>query len=298
MGGAVTGAATFLGLTTLDLIYLVERPPSENQKIVADRQEVAAGGPAANAAVTFAHLGGRARLVTGVGSSLFGEAARSDLAARKVEVVDLASDSSRQPPVSSIAVTKSTGHRAVVSVNARAFRLPATALGAGLDGTPLLLVDGHYMELAVAAAERASAAGARVVFDGGSWKPGTEALLRFVDVAICSNDFRPPGCTSARDTLAAMDQVGFVAITDGPEPVVYRWGARAGRLEVPRVPVVDSLGAGDVLHGAFCRYYLDLEDPVAALRSAIAVATRSCSSFGTRAWMDADVDAGHGPLSR
>jgi sugar/nucleoside kinase (ribokinase family) len=294
----VTGA-TFLGLTTLDLIYLVERLPAENEKIVAEQQEVAAGGPAANAAVTFAHLGGTARLVTGVGSSTFARVAKDDLAAHRVEVADLAWDSGGQPPVSSIAVTKSTGHRAVVSVNSRPFQIPASALGADVFGsTALLMVDGHHMELAIVAAERARAAGMRVVFDGGSWKPGTEELLRLVDAAICSNDFRPPGCDSADDAIEAMSSLWFSAVTDGPEPVRYRAGTRAGRLDVPAVPVVDSLGAGDILHGAFCWYLVELADPVAALRRAISVAARSCSFFGTRAWMTADVGAGHGPLVR
>jgi sugar/nucleoside kinase (ribokinase family) len=291
----VTDHATFLGLTTLDLIYLVERLPGPNEKIVAQRQEVAAGGPAANAAVTFAHLGGRARLVTGLGSSTFARAAKDDLGDRAVEVKDLASDAGGQPPVSSIAVTRSTGHRAVISVNSTPFQLPASAIGGeGFGAARLLMVDGHYMELAIAAAERARAAGMRVVLDGGSWKPHTDELLRFVDAAICSNDFRPPGSETAADAMQALGSVWFAAITNGPRPVCYRMGDAAGHVDVPVVPVVDSLGAGDVLHGAFCRYLLELDDPVAALRCAVPVAARSCSSFGTRAWMAADVGAGHG----
>jgi sugar/nucleoside kinase (ribokinase family) len=293
----VTDHATFLGLTTLDLVYLVERPPSANEKIVAERQEVAAGGPAANAAVTFSHLGGRARLVTGVGSSIFARVAKDDLEAHGVEVADLASESGGQPPVASIIVSRPTGHRAVVSVSSRPFRLPGSALGAdALGATPLLMVDGHYMELAIVAAQRARAAGARVVLDGGSWKPGTEQLLPFVDAAVCSNDFRPPGCGSAADTIETLAGARFVAVTNGPEPVRYRAGARAGAVDVPEVPVVDSLGAGDVLHGAFCKYLLELDDPVAALRRAVSVAARSCSFFGTRVWMAED--AGHAPPAR
>ena len=58
----------FVGLTTLDVLHRVERSPGPNEKVTALRQDVAAGGPAANAAVVFAAMGGTARLITSMGS--------------------------------------------------------------------------------------------------------------------------------------------------------------------------------------------------------------------------------------
>ena len=52
------------------------------------------------------------------------------------------------------------------------------------------------------------------------------------------------------------------------------------------VLMVDTLGAGDILHGAFCRYYAEGNQFVAALQQASRVATLSCRTFGTRAWME------------
>ncbi len=43
----------FVGLITLDLIYLCDRSPEKNEKIVASEQKIVAGGPATNAAITF-----------------------------------------------------------------------------------------------------------------------------------------------------------------------------------------------------------------------------------------------------
>ncbi|MDT5198079.1 MAG: hypothetical protein QOH20_4833 [Mycobacterium sp.] len=54
----------FVGLATLDVIHRIAKAPDANQKITSTAQFVAAGGPAANAAVTFAGLGGAAILVT------------------------------------------------------------------------------------------------------------------------------------------------------------------------------------------------------------------------------------------
>ena len=50
----------FVGLATLDVIHRIAKAPAVNQKVTSTAQFVAAGGPAANAAVTFAALGGDA----------------------------------------------------------------------------------------------------------------------------------------------------------------------------------------------------------------------------------------------
>lgn len=54
----------FAGLATLDIVSHVDRAPGPDEKVTATWQLVAAGGPALNAAVTFAALGGHALLLT------------------------------------------------------------------------------------------------------------------------------------------------------------------------------------------------------------------------------------------
>jgi len=111
-----------------------------------------------------------------------------------LDVVDLLAGMDAAPPVSTVLLTRATGERAVVSVNATAtagVRVPAdAALDDLLDGAAVLLVDGHHLEVAVALAARARRRGVPVVLDGGSWKPGLERLLRHVDHAVLSADFR------------------------------------------------------------------------------------------------------------
>ena len=57
----------FVGLSTMDIVYDVEEFPHANSKVAALSQELYIGGPATNAAIAFAHLGGKATLVTAVG---------------------------------------------------------------------------------------------------------------------------------------------------------------------------------------------------------------------------------------
>lgn len=276
----------FLGLTTLDSIYLADAPPGANQKITADDFTVAAGGPASNAAVAFVHLGGDARLVTALGAHRVAGLIADDLAAHGVELCDLDPDNPTPPPLSSIVVSRASGERAVVSRNAAGRVLGAERFDpALLDGVDLLLADGHQMALAAAASARR---GERLlVVDAGSWKPGFESVLGGADYVLCSADFRPPGCDSEPQVFGWLRDAGVrhAAISHGGDPVSWYGPDGSGEVVVPTVDVVDTLGAGDFLHGAFCRYCVEHDFP-RALELACAVASRSVTRFGTRAWLE------------
>ncbi|WP_261565032.1 PfkB family carbohydrate kinase [Frankia gtarii] len=313
--GAVAGqsAGLFVGLTTLDTIYLVRHPPGPDEKIVADDLVVAAGGPATGAAVAFAHLGGRATLVSAVGSGPLAAAARADLVTLGIRHHDLRPGVPALP-VSAIMVNLAGGERAVVSAHGA---LPAAAPPAAdaaralLAGADVVLVDGHQLDVAVnilgarrsrpTGADGAATSAGRppVVFDGGSWKPGTERLLPHVDVALCGSAFRPPGVGVDPDEVLRYllaHGPSFAAVTHGPGPVRWATARADGEVRPPAVRAVDTLGAGDVFHGAFAWSIaalprLTTAGLVDALAAASRVAARSVTSFGTRSWLTAQDEA-------
>ncbi|WP_258726552.1 PfkB family carbohydrate kinase [Cellulomonas sp. NS3] len=299
------------GLVTLDVLQDVDHVPAPDEKLVATRLDVTFGGPAANAAATAVALGVPARLVTALGSGPVAALVRAGLDEAGVEVVDLLDGVPASPAVSTVLVTRGTGERAVVSVNASASGDLAPAArsraAAVLEGADVLLLDGHHLGAALVLAEAARARGVPVVLDGGSWKPRTDELLGYVDHAVLSADFRlPEGLRGAAQALtagapddhdlAAVALLGpaFVARSAGPGPVRFRRrvtgapDAEVGAVEpstVPAVDVVDTLGAGDVLHGAFAEQLARGVDPVTALAAATRVASRSVQARGARGWV-------------
>ncbi len=274
----------FVGLTTLDLIYLTTRLPNNNEKIVALQQTIAAGGPATNAAVTFNCLGSKAKLLSIIGSHPLSNLIRSDLEEYAVEFIDLEPDKSQSSPVSSIFITESTGERAVVSINAsksqaRLAQIPKDIL----SGINIVLIDGHQLEISCAIAQQAQAQNIPIVLDGGSWKPGLELILPFIDYAICSADFFPPNCHKQKEVFDYLktQQIPHIAITNGARDIQYLSKNKQGRVAINQVKVVDTVGAGDIFHGAFCHYILQ-QNFIKALDSAAKVASFSCQHFGTR----------------
>lgn len=238
--------------------------------------------------MTAALLGVPARLVTAVASSGLGAVVRADCANHGVELVDVAPDGF-VVPVSTVLVTEGTGERAVASRNAgdvEQWVVPdGDALAAALDGVTAVLVDGHHLPVAVAVAEAARSRGIPVLLDAGSWKAGLEALLAHVDVLVASADFRSP----AGDSLPELLDLGlrWVARSAGAGPVAWLAadGSR-GEVPVPVVDVVDTLGAGDVLHGALLADMGErgISDLAAGLAFAVEVAARSVAAPGARGW--------------
>ena len=114
-------------------------------------------------------------------------------------------------------------------------------------------------------------------------------LLPHAQAAICSADFRLAGNDPAADLRAL--GVRQVAITAGAGPI--RWWessdqhtfSASGRLQPPEVTAVDTLGAGDVLHGAFCWHAARGLAFADALAAASALASDRCAHVGLASWL-------------
>ncbi len=279
--------AIFVGLSTIDVVYGVDKFPAANTKVAARSQEVFVGGPATNAAVTFAGLGGQAALVTAAGRHPLSQMVREELQRHSIRLIDLNPKFDEVPVISSVSVDRK-GHLNVVSANATRVPTPSPAVDANLcRQARIVMVDGHYMEACQAWAQAAAADKIPVVFDGGSWKEGTADLLKSVHTAICSADFLPPGCKSRHDVIEFLKSSGVtsIAITDGADPIQFSSATTSGTLRVPPIEVVDTMGAGDVFHGAYCYFASTGCGFVEALAEAAGMATESCRYRGPREWM-------------
>lgn len=274
----------FVGLATLDVIHRVAALPGPNQKITALTTDVAAGGPAAVAAITFAALGGSALLVTALGPGAAADAVRADLAGAGVEAVDVAPPGFVLPPAS-VLVVEGTGERSVVGGGAG--RIPVTPpadadVVAWAEGSEVLLIDGHHPEVAVTFARAAAASGCPVVADLGSAKPVYDRVLPWITDAICSADYR------TADGSAPAEMLGrgplLVAVSHGPDPLEWWTLVDRGSIEVPPVAAVDTLGAGDVLHGAYAFALAAGQERPDALRTAVRVAGIRVAHIGPREW--------------
>lgn len=279
----------FTGLLTLDIAQMTESLPEPGRKGTADIAYMDVGGPAANAAITAAQLGAAAAAVTlhtVVGRGDLADYARRVLARYSVEACDHAPGAA--VPLASIWIG-SGGERTILATNNAHLVLQPEGKMLPAD-TVAVLLDGHYPDLARAVAGEAVEAGIPLVLDCGRWRPIFDELLPVASDVIMCEDFRPPGLDAASDeervvAIAAAGGSALCAMTRGPRDILFTSGdAEVRSMSVPLIEVVDTTGAGDVLHGAYmwCRY-VERRDAGNALAAAAAAASASCSHLGVRA---------------
>ena len=279
--------ALFIGRSVLDVTALVQDFPGPDGKAKALANEVFPGGSALNAAVVFSHLGGEAVLATSLGGNgILRDFLVSDLAAHNVSVQDVCADRSYTIPISTVVSTVNSGFRMIVNGAGEDCDQTCRRSDLVADGFDLILIDQYERHFVSQHHDALRAFKGPVVLDGGGWKDWSLSFLRLADIPIVSEVFCPEGPRIFAGMCAELG-ISRWAMTRGQGGVVWHDQGREGK--IPAVPIdpVDTLGAGDVFHGAFCRAFLETGMFVEALHSANRIAARSCEYFGTRSWMNA-----------
>ncbi len=281
----------FVGRTTLDVLYWLDRLPEEDTKVYARELRAAPGGPALNAAVTHALLGGRTTLVTAVGKGPWAAPVRAELDRHGIALLDLAAGTPYETPLTTVLVNASRATRTIVNppMSAVDLRHLHGTWDPQLGAMPrVALADGFHLDETLPLLAACNQAGAAVCLDGGSWKPRTEELAGLLTAAICSERFTIPGQPCTPDaTIAwfAARGVPHIAVTRGAKSILASDRGRRFEIEVPPIAAADTLGAGDVLHGAFCHAFARQPDFESALRWASKIATLSCQCLGIQDWI-------------
>ncbi|WP_346863622.1 PfkB family carbohydrate kinase [uncultured Draconibacterium sp.] len=277
----------FIGLTTIDIQYFVDTFPQSNIKVKTNPPDILVGGPATNAAVAFSYLNGGANLATAIGDNSFTAFIQKDFNRTQIDCVDLVAAQKNNPVVASV-ITSENGDRNIFTYNPAEIKSEINVEQLFETTDPqVILLDGFYPEFGIQCAQLAKERGIPVVLDCGSWKPQYNVLLKYADVVICSADFLPPNCTDSDDVFVFLKSKNSkeIAISRGGKSILYSDYDKFGEIEINNTFVVDTLGAGDFLHGAFCYYYLK-DSFIGALSKAALFASNTCKFKGTRDWLN------------
>jgi sulfofructose kinase len=272
-----------VGYACVDINFNAPHHPTADEKLRATAMHTCGGGPAANAAVTIARLGGSVRFCGYLGNDAFGDAHLREFASDGV-LADVLQRGEAPTPVAAVTI-KPNGDRSIID-----YRAPS-ALAANdtirLAHTPakVLLVDGHQPLLSLALVEEARALGIPSVLDAGSINDGTLLLYNKVDYLITSEKFAKQfsGEEDPRTALAALDGTApFIACTWGAEGVY--WQDENGQHHMPAFDIepVDTTGAGDAFHGAFALGVAEGLQPKQNMQRASATGALTCLKAGAR----------------
>lgn len=275
----------FTGITGMDFVFYQEGFPSENFKSKTCKYTNFVGGPAANAAITYSLLGGKATLVTAIGDSPIGVIIKNDLENKfKVEVIDVISGNVALPFISAVSVNTLNGNRTIWSGQQSNYNPDKFNLNINFSDAVFCLSDCNLFEISQQVIDLACKSGVPVVLDAGSWKEKMPFYLKASKYAIASGQCETPGF---KDFFEAGTHYGIknIAITDGKNEIKWKSGKITGEILPPYALTVDTLAAGDIFHGAFCFYKFDKNyDFERSLVMASVVAAKSTEYEGPVAW--------------
>jgi ribokinase len=287
------------GSANVDLTVGAPRWPREGETLTGTSFTVGSGGKGLNQAVAAARLGARTAFVGRVGGDAYGSQLQDGLLAEGIDTADLVTDESVPSGVAVVLVDPDGRNRIVVVPGANGQVGPADVerVERRLRTAGVLLVQLELPLRAVTAAvEAAGRLGVRVLLDPAPVPAGPlPAALFGRHVVLTPNESEAAVLVGfdVADDLAA-ERAAQVLLARGAGGVLLKLGARGllwatdlGLVRVPpfSVDVVDTVGAGDAVNGAFAAALAGGASAVDAARLAAVAGGLAVTRAGTQGAM-------------
>jgi sulfofructose kinase len=277
-----------VGLNATDTLILVPHFPAYAGKAPFSREILSPGGQVASAMVACARLGLRVKYIGAVGDDERGRIQLESLRASALDIehVQLRPNCANQSAY--IVVDQSTGERTVFWRRDECLRIdPEQIAPEQIASARLLHIDGHDTAAVAHAARIARAHRIPVTMDVDTIYAGFDKVLPNVDYLIASSEF-PGRWTGESDPLRALETLQneygmrVAAMTVGAHGALARIGGEFIYSPAFVVNCIDTTGAGDVFHGAFCYAVLQEMPMREALEFSNAMAALNCTALGAR----------------
>lgn len=277
-----------VGLNATDTLLTVTHFPAYAGKAPIVEEMLSPGGQVASALVACARLGLRAKYIGTIGDDERGRIQRESLAGSGIDLADVQLRRNCPNQSAYIVIDRSTGERTIFWRRDECLRIhPEEITEQQIACGRLLLIDGHDTPAVARAAEIARARGIPVVVDVDTIYAGFERVLPNVDYLVASSEF-PAAWTGESDPFRALEMIQthygmrVAAMTLGAHGALARVNGKYVYSPAFVVNCIDTTGAGDVFHGAFCYAVLKDMAMTEALEFANAMAALNCTALGAR----------------
>ncbi len=270
------------GVAVVDFIFKIKSMPKEPEKYRAEEAYVSGGGIAANAAVCISRLGGHATLIARLGKDEIGGIIKNQLIADGVLVDRIKEYKDNRSSFSSVYIDK-TGERQIV--NFRDPLLPEdSAWIKDIEEHDVYLADTRWNQGAIETMKLAKKYNRPGVLDAEDTVTA-EAIKIASHVAFSSYGLKK--FTKESNLKKALSYVckitdAWVCVTNGDKGVFFLQNNLLENVPAPKIQAKETLGAGDVWHGAFSLGLAEGKNEVDSIKFANLVASLKCKNFGGR----------------
>ena len=280
-----------VGLNATDTLLLVNHFPAYAGKIPFEAEILSPGGQVASALATVAKLGLRVKYIGTVGDDERGRVQLESLRETGINLDDVEIRENCPNQTAYIIIDQSTGERTVLWSRPNCLRLePESITLEKIACARMLHIDGHDTPAVEKAAILARGRGIPVTCDVDTIYAGFDRVLESVDYLVASSEF-PGQWTSERDPFRALETIQkehgmkCAAMTLGSHGALARIEGKFYYSPAFVVNCVDTTGAGDIFHGAFCYAVLQGMAIQETLEFANAMAALNCTKLGARGGM-------------
>lgn len=277
-----------VGLNATDTLLLIPHFPSYGGKVPFVDEILSPGGQVASAIVTCATLGLRTKYIGTMGDDERGRIQRESLLTTGINLDHVQVRRACPNQSAYILIDQTTGERTVFWSRPECLQLkPEEITPEMITSAALLHIDGHDTAAVARAAHIARAHNIPVTVDVDTIYKGFEKVLPNVDYLITSSEF-PERWTGERDPFKALEMMQqtygmrVAAMTLGAQGALARQNDRFYYSPACVVSCVDTTGAGDVFHGAFCYSVIKGMRLEEGLDFSNAMAALNCTALGAR----------------
>lgn len=279
---------TGIGLNATDTLILLPHFPAYAGKAPFESEILSPGGQVASAMVACASLGLRVKYIGTIGDDERGRIQRESLEAAGINLDDVEVRAGCPNQTAYILIDRTTGERTVLWQRSDCLRLdPGAIREEQIACARLLHIDAHDTPAVARAAAIARRHGIPVTVDVNTIYHGFDRVLSNVDYLIASSEF-PAQWTNERDPFKALETIQeeygmrVAGMTLGAHGALVRSEGKFVYSPAFVVDCVDTTGAGDVFHGAFCYAVLQNMPLRDALDFSNAMAALNCTKLGAR----------------
>jgi sugar/nucleoside kinase (ribokinase family) len=277
-----------VGLNATDTLILLPHFPAYGGKVPFTQEVLSPGGQVASAVVCCAELGLRTSYIGAIGDDERGRIQWESLQGLGIHLGNVCRRANTPNQSAYILIDQRTGERTVLWNRPEALKMePGELREEMIANAALLHIDGHDTALVAEAARIARRHSIPVTVDVDTIYEGFDAVLPNVDYLIASSEF-PERWTGVADPLAALARIQdthgmrCAAMTLGAHGALARVDGRYYYSPGFVVSCVDTTGAGDIFHGAFCYAVVKGMELTAALAFSNAMAALNCTAMGAR----------------
>jgi len=277
-----------VGLNATDTMLIVPHFPAYAGKVPFQEEVLTPGGQVASAMVACARLGLRTKYIGSIGDDERGRIQIESLRGTGVDLTHVQIRKGCPNQSAYIIIDRSTGERTVLWRRDDCLRIdPEEISEEQITCARLLHIDGHDTPAVAHAAEIARRHGVPVTVDVDTIYHGFDKVLPNIDYLVASSEF-PAAWTGVNDPFHALEAIQseygmkVAAMTLGAHGALARCGGAFYYSPAFVVNCVDTTGAGDIFHGAFCYAVLRGMGMRDALDFSNAMAALNCTALGAR----------------